>query len=125
MRSRIDTFPARRYNWQRWIYTVYESPQHCPMCHRFNGIFNLSATYKTDSDFTSLYLTDAGVEWSSISDQFRAQRDYFSEKEHFSYIMTSSCNALSGRLDYIDELKQYIEVDSYGACSKTPGKSNM
>ena len=119
MRSRIDEFPNLRYSWQRWVYLVYESPQHCPMCHRFNGQFNLSATYKSDSDFTSIYLTDVGVEWKP-NPQFNSTKNYLKDKNKFSYILVSSCNAPSKRLDYIEELKSFVQIDIYGKCSKEP-----
>lgn len=126
MRSRIGGFPKIRFSWQKWIYTVYESAQHCPMCDRFNGFFNLSATYKSNSDFSSVYLTDTGVEWKKPTEEKRKaieSRDYLSEKTKFSYIMVSSCNAPSQRLSYLKELEKFVEVDIYGKCAKTKGKT--
>ena len=128
MRSRIGKFPKIRFPWQRWIYTVYESAQHCPMCERFDGIFNLSATYKSTSNFTSIYLTNTGVEWKQPSEEKRKtieSRDYLSEKIKFSYTMISSCDAPSKRLDYLSELKKFIEVDIYGKCADKIGKFRL
>lgn len=124
MRSRIDEFPAIRYSWQRWVYVVYESPQHCPMCHRFRGYFNLSATYKTASDFTSVYLTDAGVKWTSPDEKKvkRAEKnDHLKDKKNLAYAMISSCDAPSKRLEYIKELNRFIDVHVYGKCALDKG----
>ncbi len=121
MRSRINEFPPVRFSWQRWVYVVFESPQHCPMCHRFKNVFNMSATYKMDSDFTSLYLTDSGVEWTSPS-QKKAElfdkRDFSLGKTGLAYAMISSCQAPSRRLEYIEELKRFVSVDVYGKCGE-------
>lgn len=46
MRSSIDGFPKYRFSRQKWVYLIYESPQNCAMCTRFDGFFNLSATYR-------------------------------------------------------------------------------
>lgn len=46
MRASVDGFPKYRFSRQKWVYVIYESPQNCAMCTRFDGFFNLSATYR-------------------------------------------------------------------------------
>jgi len=121
MRSRISEFPPVRFSWQRWVYVVFESPQHCPMCCRFKNVFNMSATYKMASDFTSLYLTAAGVEWTRPSRkkaELFDRRDFSLGKTGPAYTMISSCQAPSRRLEYIAELKRFVSVDVYGKCGE-------
>ena len=36
---------------QRWVFMLYESPVHTENYAKFNGFFNLTSTYRTDSDF--------------------------------------------------------------------------
>jgi alpha-1,3-fucosyltransferase len=124
MRSRINGFPPFRFGLQRWIYVVYESAQHCPMCNKLNGFFNLSATYKLDSDFTSIYITDTAVTWG-LNKNFNLNENYLSNKTKFSFAMMSSCDASSKRLEYINELKSYIDIDIYGkgSCSNDKNKT--
>ena len=118
MRSRIEELPLFRFDLQRWVYVIYESSQHCPLCgsSRFNGLFNLSATYKLKSDFTSIYLTDSKMTWEPPNKNYTAD-DYLSKKTKFSFGVISSCDASSRRLEYIDELKKFINVDVYGKCA--------
>jgi alpha-1,3-fucosyltransferase len=122
MRSRISDFPPFRFDLQRWIYVVYESAQHCPMCAKLNGVFNLSATYKLDSDFTSIYLTDSTLKWG-FNKNFNVNENFLSKKTKFSFTVISSCDASSRRLEYIEELKLYIDIDIYGKCSNDPNKT--
>jgi len=89
IRSRINRFPPLRLSWQRWVYVVYESSQHCPMCHRFKNVFNMSATYKKESDFTSIYLTDAGVKWTRPTEEKKKlfeKHDFSKGKSRLAYV---------------------------------------
>ncbi len=74
MRSRINEFPPVRFSWQRWVYVVFESPQHCPMCHRFKNVFNMSATYKMASDFILLFRARENIWAGSSGKRPRASR---------------------------------------------------
>ncbi|CAL8362046.1 unnamed protein product [Merluccius merluccius] len=42
--------PEPRPRAQKWIWLNFESPTHTPGLRRFEGVFNLTMTYRTDSD---------------------------------------------------------------------------
>lgn len=53
MVDKIEAMPvnyARPWH-QRWIFFLLESPVHSLNYEKYNGVFNLSATYKRDTDF--------------------------------------------------------------------------
>ena len=93
---------------------IYESPVHCPQCDKYEGVFNLSASYKKDSDFLSLYYTASGINWTG---QKKSEVNVFKTKNStlFATALISNCN---GRLDYIRELQNYITIDIYGNCGE-------
>ena len=64
MRRPIREFPQFRFSYQKWVYVVYESQQHCPMCTRLEGLFNVSATFRRNSDMTSIYVSNCQLVWS-------------------------------------------------------------
>jgi hypothetical protein len=119
MRSPIHGFPELRLSHQKWVYVIYESQQHCPMCSRLDGLFNLSATFRRDSDITSMYVANSQLVWSDSQDKTNAQdsSDLTQAKTGFSAILISDCDTSNQRLEYIYELKRYIPVDLYGKCS--------
>lgn len=53
MVDKIDEMPANYARpWhQRWVFFLLESPVHSHNYEKYNGVFNLSSTYKIDSDF--------------------------------------------------------------------------
>ena len=51
MRDSIEKMPDYRPAGQRWIFMLYESPVHTGNIMKYNGYYNLTSTYKVDSDF--------------------------------------------------------------------------
>lgn len=54
------------------------------MCTRLDGVFNLSATYKLESDFTSIYWTDSGLVWGP-NKKFNPVENFSGNKTKFSF----------------------------------------
>jgi hypothetical protein len=54
MVDKIDEMPINymRSMHQRWIFYLIESPVHSKDYTKYNGVYNMSSTYKHDSDFT-------------------------------------------------------------------------
>ncbi len=51
-----SAFPEyTRPHYQRWVFSLYESPLNSFDVSRFNGYFNLSSTYLHDTDYPGLY----------------------------------------------------------------------
>ena len=51
MWDKIQKLPEYRPDGQKWIFMLYEPPTHMRNISMYNGNFNLTSTYKIDSDF--------------------------------------------------------------------------
>lgn len=116
MRDKIDYLPSYRTPKQRWIFLLYESPIHSGNYIKYNGLFNLSATYKKNSDFSSFYLSN--FIWEKHN-ELNTNMDFFAFKTEFgAAIVVSNCGANNKRLSYIEELGRYIPINIFGKCGK-------
>jgi len=116
LRNKIDYFPKEsRPKNQRWVHVVYESPLNCHLCDTYKDVFNLTASYKKESDFTSLFWLDSGLYWD-LNLEYTQNRVKFSNKKKLIGTLISHCKAPNGRMNYINELQKYISVDIYGRC---------
>lgn len=99
---------------------IYESPINCHLCAQYEGVFNLSANYREDSDFSSLYWTDSNLYWSANDDDSNNNNNdiYATKKDatKFAAILASNCHSNNRREEFVKELKRYIPVDVYGKC---------
>ena len=90
---------------QRWVFLTDESPKNTQLFGRnFNGIFNWSMTYRSDSDVP--------VPYGRVvrSQSFSKPRNYHQEKEKGAAILVSNCHADSGRLQYLELLMKHLPV---------------
>jgi alpha-1,3-fucosyltransferase len=119
MRNEFDLnqAPKHRPTKQRWIFALFESPVHSSSMVEYNGFFNLTSTYRQDSDFHRLDGAYQKFIWK-INSSFDENFDFLKEKSNFAAAIISNCHAKSLRLDYINELKKYSPVDVYGSCGK-------
>ena len=116
MRDSIKELPSYREENQRWIFYLYESPKHSGNFRKYNGLFNLSATYKQSSNFTSGYFIN--FTWVEKNEDFNEKKDYTVNKTEFAAIVVSNCHDNSKRLQYVKELQKTIPVTIFGACGK-------
>ena len=78
-----------------------------------NGVFNLTATFLSDSDFLSTYAGSAQMTWELNNDY----KIPYSNKTKLAAALISNCwSDNSRRMDYINQLRKYIDVDVYGKC---------
>jgi hypothetical protein len=117
MRDHVPTPPNNRPQNQRWVFLLYESPVHSADFTNFNGVFNLTATYRKESDFANFYEYGANFVWKR-NDSFNENYDFSLNKNRFASGVISNCGATSQRLEYIRELQNYVSVDVFGACGK-------
>jgi alpha-1,3-fucosyltransferase len=117
----IDSFPSYRTANQRWIFVSYQSPLNDGFDLRwkrkmemYNNLFNLSATYRLDSNFTSLYYPN--YIWTK-NKHFDDNQD-FSNKTEFAAIVINDCFSKSGRFNYVKEIQESIPVEIFGKCGK-------
>lgn len=56
---------VNRPDYQRWVLSVHESPMNTPVLNKilanYEGYFNLTATYREDSDFDNIYEPSSGI----------------------------------------------------------------
>nr|CAD7574517.1 unnamed protein product [Timema californicum] len=88
----------------------------------FNGVFNWSMSYRSDSDVPVPYgraLLLTGVEKVQMAMR-EANEDYHRNNTKMATILISNCGGNNGRVKYLDELKKHLEVDVYGHCGNLP-----
>ncbi|CDW58638.1 glycoprotein 3 alpha L fucosyltransferase [Trichuris trichiura] len=91
------------------IFSSLEAP---PNSHsRINGItVNWTATYRRDSDIVTPYGKVARK-----NNRFRSIVD-FDVKTKLAVWFVSNCHTASGRENYVEELRNYMQIDQYGKC---------
>lgn len=99
------------------VHMIYESPVHCYHCDKHEGVFNLSVSYRKDSDFTSIYYTDSGIYWDDELSLQNKKTNMFRSKNDTRLAATLISNCESKRLLYINEVQKFTDVDIYGKCS--------
>ena len=105
--------PKRFSYKQRWLFMLYESPLHTRIPKTFNGVFNISSTYKRNSNITSFYYKK--IMWEN-NEEYDFNRDRMEGKTQIASIIASNCNPFNKRLNYVEEMRKYIPVKIYGKC---------
>lgn len=101
---------------QVWIMFALESPEASPNYEGLNHVVNWTATYRHQSTINTPYDKWVPYERSSVVDVKVPKKNYAEGKTKLGAIFVSNCNAANSRLEYIKELKKYIDVDIYGYC---------
>jgi hypothetical protein len=117
MRDPIEQVPIYRPLNQKWVFMLYESPAHSEDYSNYSDIYNLTSTYRLDSDFPDYYFNFLNMKWER-NELFDKNFDYFETKTNFSAAIISNCNDQSGRLEYLEKLKNYISLDIFGRCGQ-------
>lgn len=90
MRGDFSHLPSRleRTNKSpRWVFFMAESPIYSKMFpSHLNGLFNLTATYKFDSDFLPYYYANLGFKWE-LNETFDENFDYLFTKTKLAVIL--------------------------------------
>jgi hypothetical protein len=102
---------------QKWVFTVIESPIHTPEFSHYNGVFNLTATYLSDSDFTNSYEHQGSYMWKE-NVTFDINYDFYKDKVDFATALISNCGAGTRRLEYIAEMQKLVSVKVFGKCGQ-------
>jgi len=106
-------------SWQLWIFFGMESPLSLspPDTRLLNGMFDLTFTYRLDSDFWAPYGTYEEIPFVDLS-----QQDFSAGKDKIVAWIVSNCNRQL-RKSVVHELQKYIAVDVFGSCSREFGES--
>lgn len=116
MPNKIDKLPEYRNQIQKWVFVSMESPYHYDDFKQYNLLFNLSSTYRRNSDFSSIYATQKSIFIWKENTSFNENYDYTHGKTNLASILLSNCRG--GRLNYVNQLKKYIDVSVYGKCGR-------
>ena len=104
---------------QRWVFAIWESPKHFSYTKPFHGLFNLTWTYRRDSDIWGPY--GSYLQLSSEDPIYYNKKgqpsDFTRGKSELVAWMVSNCKAKL-RLRFVLELKKFIKVDVFGECSE-------
>ncbi|XP_065558166.1 alpha-(1,3)-fucosyltransferase 7-like isoform X2 [Artemia franciscana] len=117
----VESLPKYRTATQRWIFMTDENPFNTFLLSKtytmrdFNSIFNWSMTYRYDSDIPVPYGRVIPLpEDENIS--LELPTDYTENKKKLVAIYASDCIGKNDRWNYIQDLKQFIQVDIIGRC---------
>ncbi len=115
MRDKIQKLPKRRLPNQRYVFMLYESPVHSDFYGEYNDFYNLTSTYKIDSDFPGFYEATSSFEWK-LNENFDERYNFSKNKNEFAVAVISNCHDNSQRLELISELQKYVSVKVFGNC---------
>lgn len=131
--------PLKREMKQFYVYVNLESPANRAIPYKYNeGYFNLTMTYRLDSDIPWTYnliedvksgkfvAPSRDVDWSASRNYTSVEKavdetpsailDIVRGKSKLVTWFVSNCYAKSGRMEYVQELSKHIGVDVYGKC---------
>ncbi|NWI67122.1 FUT6 fucosyltransferase, partial [Todus mexicanus] len=91
---------------QRWIWFNLESPSHSPNLSAMDNLFNLTMSYRRDSDIFTPY--------GELQLLHQPQPLSIPPKTKLVAWVVSNWKAESSRVKYYQELKKHIAVDVYG-----------
>lgn len=121
----IVDLPVYRHPGQAWVLWNLEPPVHLfGNLGIFNGLFNWTMFYRSDSTIWSPYGAAAklnDMEIARARDKMK-NRNIFREKEdNFDIVgRISNCRDEGRRYKLVSELRKYLNVDMYGLCYDKP-----
>ncbi|OCT96185.1 hypothetical protein XELAEV_18013859mg [Xenopus laevis] len=95
----------RRQSSQKWIWMNFESPSHSPWLASLGGIFNWTMSYRVDSDIFMPY--------GFLFSKKRAKIVLPRKRKLVAWVI-SNWNEDHERVQYYNELRNYVEIDVYG-----------
>ena len=111
-----------RQAWQWWVYFLMESPNATPNTEPLNGLFNLTWTYRSDSDILIPYGRYEELNNGTENSDTVSVRDFSEGKSKLVAWMVSNCGP-GLRKQFVHELQKYVQVDVFGSCSREFGQS--
>ncbi|XP_062858582.1 4-galactosyl-N-acetylglucosaminide 3-alpha-L-fucosyltransferase 9-like [Trichomycterus rosablanca] len=93
--------------WQKWVWMNMESPENSHRAPGLDELFNLTATYRRDSDVWVPYGRIV-----QASDQHQAFK--IPEKDKLVCWVVKNWNQRLKRVEYFKKLRKHINIDTYG-----------
>lgn len=129
--------PGKRSRHQKYVLVAFESSANYPLRDEYNNVFNLTWTYKLDSDVTLAYIIvknkhdvkigpKKDMHWLDIN-KMKPISKYIKRKLRNKNMaagwFVSNCNPKSNRSMYVDMLSKELllldhTIDIYGDCGK-------
>ncbi|KAF3692715.1 Alpha-(1,3)-fucosyltransferase 4 [Channa argus] len=113
--------PEPRPRAQKWIWMNYESPPHTPRLWRFEGVINLTMSYRSDSDIFLPYgflvprvRKPRGLQNRSAQLPWRSRL----LRPHLVAWVISNWSESHARVAFYYQLRRYIQVDVYGRAGR-------
>ncbi|XP_045930456.1 alpha-(1,3)-fucosyltransferase 4-like [Micropterus dolomieu] len=117
-----DLPPEPRPRAQKWIWMNYESPTHTPRLWLFGDVFNLTMTYRTDSDIFLPYgyLVPHDRRTKGIQNRFAHQLRVPSHllRPRLLAWVISNWSESHARVALYYQLRRYIQVDVFGRAGR-------
>ena len=110
-----------RRSWQWWVYYLMESPNATPRTQPLNGLFNLTWTYRSDSDLLVPYGSYVELFNGTTNSNAVSVRDFSEGKSKLVAWMVSNCGP-GLRKQFVHELQKHIQVDVFGGYSRQFGE---
>ncbi|MGJ4860264.1 glycosyltransferase family 10 [Labrys sp. La1] len=109
-----ETLPEKRPR-QLWVAWSMECEQHYPFMSdpNFMAAFDLTMTYRRTADVTLNYANPHG-DIAAMHESFRRPPSHYKKKDALVASFISSRFDQSGRSGYLQDLAQYLAIDSYG-----------
>ena len=120
---KLDTVqpPPYKLPEQQWVFWEFEPPYKVweyTNLSRYNGLFNLPATYSRDSDIPNVHELNRMC-LPDYDKMYNLRHvDYTKKKRKDVPVawLVSVCKTQSKREKYVNQLKKHIPVDIYGGC---------
>ncbi|XP_043541231.1 4-galactosyl-N-acetylglucosaminide 3-alpha-L-fucosyltransferase 9-like [Chiloscyllium plagiosum] len=102
----LSNLPTRpRPTFQKWVWMNLESPMHASKRTGLDQLFNLTLTYRRDSDIQVPY---GSLTMSKVSIDFELP-----SKSNLVCWVVSNWNSNHARVKYCQELSKYIKINTY------------
>ncbi|XP_037961100.1 alpha-(1,3)-fucosyltransferase B isoform X2 [Teleopsis dalmanni] len=116
---KVENMPLPRLPKHMWALLHEESPRNVPFMPYVDVLkhFNYTATFSRFSDLplTTQYLPNVG-DLTNSTYLVPVQKKSANKAIAPIIFLQSNCDTMSGREDYVRELMDYIQIDSYGNC---------
>ncbi|XP_023128653.1 alpha-(1,3)-fucosyltransferase 4-like [Amphiprion ocellaris] len=126
----VDLPPEPRPHAQKWIWLNYESPSHTPRLWLFEGIFNLTMSYRTDSDIFLPYgyLVPRERALTGTRSRFThplrgpAHSDF--RRPRLVAWVVSNWSESHARVSLFHKLRRFVHVDVFGRVGRSLPKGS-
>uniref|UniRef100_A0A915PQZ0 Fucosyltransferase n=1 Tax=Setaria digitata TaxID=48799 RepID=A0A915PQZ0_9BILA len=119
----IHDLPKKRFNNQFYVFLLYESPHNTGLIQVPDNFFNLTMTYRYDSDIFDPYGILKKIDINTSDDMMwnwdEVKKIAINRKEMVLYLV-SNCHTSSKREVYVKQLQNFLNITQRGKCNGIP-----